>query len=590
MSKILHNMRFMFKYAWSIDKLYLLLRIPITFISSLKPFIMIIYPAKIIDAIMNGENIGTIKIYIIQMTLIQFGTAFFLYLFKKMLTIRYNAFEYKHTLEIGRKVMNVSFPITEDAEVLDLIERIKPIGYIEKSFESIFSFISYLITICGLVWVLSKVDFFVILTIAIVLMINIILNKKLKDYNYKWQKEAAPYRRRNDYLLRLMYGFQYGKEIRVNDMEDYLVDKYNVHSVEYLAKMKKVGEHYFTINNLTSAASVIQLFVVYMSLVGSAISGAITIAEFTKFINAVNSLSSSLVKLSNGLVDIRNNFYYVDDLMRFFSLEEVVFSEKKILNSENVEIEFRNVSFKYPNTTHYALENVSIKIPPKSKVLIVGMNGSGKTTFIKLMLGLYKPNSGQIYVNGININDIDPKEYWRCFACAFQDFRLFSYPIRENIVISQEKNDLKLSNIIDQCDLADVIERLPSKLETPIYKFLDNNGVEFSGGEAQKIAIARAVYKNAKVVILDEPLAALDPISEYNMYCSINKMVNNRTCLFVSHRLSLAKGCDRILVFENGHLKESGTHDELITIKDGRYAEMFNKQSSFYLTKESNNG
>lgn len=590
MKKTLKSMYFMLKYAWSLDKLYLLLRIPITLVSSLRPFILIIYPAKIIDAIMNGSEIGIINRYIIEMALLQLLAGFLSYLFNKLLTIRYNAFEYKHSLAMGRKVMNVSFPITEDAEVLNLIERIKSIGYIEKSFESLFSFVSCFITIVGLMWVLAEVNIFVILTIAIVLVVNIILNRRLKLYNYQWQKEAAPYRRRNDYLLRLMYGFQYGKEIRVNQMESYLTDKYDEHSAEYLAKMKKVGDRYFLINNFTSLAAVAQLLVVYMSLSGSALAGAITIAEFTKFINAVNSLSSSLVKFSNGFVDIRNNFNYVEDLMKFFSLEEDKSdSEKKILNKGDIEIEFCNVSFKYPNTTHYALENVSVKIPPKSKITIVGLNGSGKTTFTKLMLGLYKPTSGHIYVNGVDINEFDSKAYLKRFACAFQDLRMFAYPIRENIVLSQDYDEKKLEETIDQCGLMSVIEKLPLKIETPIFKFLDNAGVEFSGGETQKIEIARAVYKDSDVVILDEPLASLDPVSEYNMYYGIHNMVNDRTCIFVSHRLSLARGCDQILVFDKGHLSESGTHDELVHIKGGKYADMYNKQSSFYVAEESVN-
>ncbi len=587
MKKTWTSLCFMFRYAWSLDKLYLLLRIPIVIVSSLKPFILIIYPARIIDCIMNQAEPGAINRYIVEMALLQLLAGFLLHLFNKLLTNRYNSFEHKHALAMGRKIMNVSYPITEDAETLNLVSRIEKIGYIEKSFESMFSFVSCLITIMGLVWVLAKVNLLIIITIAVVLVINIVLNRKLKMQNYQWQKDAAPYRRRNSYLLRLMYGFQYGKEVRVNEMEPYLTGKYQAFSDEYLAKMKKVGDKFFVIKNLTSLAGTIQLLVVYISLAGSALAQTITIAEFTKFISAINSLSSSLIKLSNGFVDIRNNFNFVEDLMEFFSLEEdVLKSKKQELSGKALTIEFQNVSFKYPNTNHYALENISVTISPKSKVTIVGLNGSGKTTFIKLMLGLYKPTSGKIYVNGVDTSELDSKEYLRHFSCAFQDFRMFSYPIRENIILMQEYDEKALEKIINQCELKDVIEKLPLKLETPIFKFLDDAGVEFSGGETQKIAIARAVYKKSSVVILDEPLASLDPVSEYNMYYGIDKMVNDRTCIFVSHRLSLARSCDNILVFDHGHVVESGTHDELMKIPGGKYADMYEKQSSFYLNEE----
>lgn len=588
MKKNISNIQYILKYAWSIDKLYLLLRIPIMLVSSIKPFILIMYPAKIIELIMDGTKLNYLIPLIIEMTMFQLISELLLFFLNKILTIRYNRFEYKHSLTLGKKIMSVSFPITEDTEVLNLVERIKGIGYIEKSFEALFSVFSLVITIIGLVWVLSVVNVFVMLTITIVLIINILLNRKSKMYNYQWQKEAAPYRRRNEYLLRLMYGFQYGKEVRINEMESYLSEKYEKHSSEYLLKLRKIGNKFFLINNLTSFAANVQLLVVYISLTISTLDGAISIAEFTKLINAINALSTSLVNFTNGFVEIKNNFNYVEDLRSFYTLEEKKYKNKKI-GSQPITIEFDNVSFKYPNTSHYALKNISVTIKEKSKTTIVGLNGSGKTTFIKLMLGLYKPTSGHIYINGVNIEEFDLKEYWKHFSCAFQDFRIFAYSIKENVILKQEYKENKFNNILVQCGLDDVIEKLPLKINTPIYKFLDDTGVEFSGGENQKIAIARAIYKESDIVILDEPLAALDPISEYNMYYGIHRMVNERTCIFVSHRLSLARGCDQILVFDNGQLIENGTHDELMHLKEGKYAEMYKKQSSFYLTEGRDN-
>lgn len=584
MKKTLLNMNFMLRYAWSKDKMYLLIRIPIAIISSLQPFIMIIYPARIIEAIMNSNSYERVYEYILTMVSLYFVSGILLLFLNKRLTVHYNAFEAVHAKVIGEKVMHISFPLTEDSEVLNLLERIKTIGYIEKSFEALFSFASRFITIAGLIWVLSNVGVYILITIVAVLLINIFLNRKLKHYNYQWEKEAAPYRRRNSYLLRIMYGFQYGKEIRLNDMEPYIVKKYDNHSREYLNKMKRVGDKYFSLNTLITIASTIQLLVVHISLTGNAIKGVITIAELTKFISAINSLTTSLIGFTNGFLEIRNNFNYVEDLISFFSLEEEKSkSRKELICRQNVEIEFRNVSFIYPNTTHYALENINVKISPKSKITIVGLNGSGKTTFIKLLLGLYKPTAGNIYINGIDINNYDETEYLRHFSCAFQDFRMFAYPIRENIVISQKYNESKLMSVINECGIKTVIDKLPLKADTPIYKFLDDTGVEFSGGETQKMAIARAIYKDSEVVILDEPLSSLDPLSEYNMYYNLYNLLRNRTCIFVSHRLSLARGADQIMVFDSGHLIESGTHDELMQNKKSRYAEMYNKQSSFYI-------
>lgn len=580
------DIKFVFQYVWSIDKWYLLLRLPIVVVSSLKPFILIVFPAQILDSIMNGDHTKNIVTTIVVMVLLQLLSEILLHLFNQMLTQRYNYFEYKHATTMGRKIMNVSFHLTEDSEILNNVEHIKRIGYIEKALGTLFSFVSSFITISGLVWVLSEVNVFIIITMIIVIVVNLLLNRKSKQYNYQWQKEAAPYRRRNEYLLRLMYGFQYGKEVRINNMEPYLTSKYEQHSGEYLSELHKITNKFLVINSSTSLMRSIQLLVVYVSLTTSALLGAITIAEFTKFVNAINTLTSSLMSVSDGFVEMKNNFNYIEELRSFFSLPSYDNQiESKRIEDRHITIEFRNVSFKYPNTNHFALENVSVVIPAKSKITIVGLNGSGKTTFIKLMLGLYKPSSGSIYINGVNVNEMNLKDYWKFFSCAFQDFRVFSYPIKENVVLTQVYDEKQLNNIIEQCGLFEAIDALPLKMNTPIYKFLDDAGVEFSGGETQKIAIARAIYKDSSVIILDEPLASLDPLAEYNMYYNIHKMVQDRTCIFVSHRLTLAKGCDKILVFDKGHLIESGTHDELMK-KNAKYAEMYIKQSSFYLKKE----
>lgn len=501
-----------------------------------------------------------------------------------LLTNRYNVFEYRHAVVLGRKIMSLSYPETENAQTLNLVEKIRKIGYIENSFNSVFSLISNVITIIGLTWILSSLNIVIFLTIIASVLLNIAFNNKLKKYNYKWNEEAAPFRRRNEYITRLMYGFQYGKEVRVNGLDDYLIEKYNDHSQEYLHMLKGVTAKFFKINSATSAVGAIQLAIVYCSLAWRVIIGNISIAMFTKYISAINSLTAGLMGISNGFVDIKNNFKYVDDFMKFMDLEVEEKGKAYILPvSENqIQIEFKHVSFRYPNATRNALENIDVVIKPNSKVAIVGLNGSGKTTFVKLLLGLYRPTSGTILVNGVDISQLNFKEYISHFACAFQDFRLFSYPLWENIVLMQGYDEEIWKSTISKCGLEKVIDSLPLKEQTPIYKFLNDNGVEFSGGEGQKVAIARALYKHSQCVILDEPLASLDPLAEYEMYKSLSEMIENKTSIFISHRLSLTQSCDNILVFDNGRVVEKGTHAELTQISGGLYADMYGKQAEFY--------
>lgn len=591
MKKFFADIKYIFVYTWKIDKLYLLLRLPSVLLESLTPFINVIFPALIVEDITIYLDYGRVCCHAAYMAILLAVSHIFMNILNMLITNRYNLFEYKHAITLGKKIMSVTFPETENPKTLDLVERIKRIGYIEETFASIFSFLSSLVTITGLLWILSNVNTLIIITIFFAVALNVCFSSKSKKYNYEWQKETAPLQRRNEYLLRLMYGFQYGKEVRVNSLEDYLTEKYNRHSEEYMGALKKVTIKFLKMNTGTSMVNVMQQTIVYLSLAHAVLAGTLTIASFTKYISAINSLTSTLLRISNAFVELRNNFNYVDNLRKFLELETEEEKESKVpVPSGKFIIEFKNVSFQYPNTDRYALEDVNVSITPGSQIAVVGLNGSGKTTFVKLMLGLYKPTKGMIFVNGVDINRLDFKEYIKNFACAFQDFRMFSYPVRENIVFVQDYDEEKLDDVVKKCGIYDAINKLPKKLDTPIFKFLDDAGVEFSGGEGQKIAIARAIYKNADVVILDEPLASLDPIAEYEMYKSLCGMTNGRTCIFISHRLSLAQKSDQILVFNQGRIAEYGTHSELVSRKGGLYAKMYQKQAAFYQEESGKNG
>lgn len=588
--KFFADIKYIFIYTWKIDKLYLLLRLPSALLESLMPFINVIFPALIVEDLTIYMDYGRVIRHAAYMAVLLIVSHTLKNILQMLITNRYNLFEYKHAITLGRKIMSVTFPETENPETLNLVERIRRIGYIERTFESVFSFLSSTVTVIGMLWILSNVNFLIIITIFLAVVLNVYFSSKSKKYNYEWQKETAPFRRRNEYLLRLMYGFQYGKEVRVNGLQEYLTEKYSSHSIEYMGALKKVTYKFLKMNTGTSTVNSVQQTIVYLSLASAVLAKSITIASFTKYISAVNSLTSTLLRISNAFVELRNNFNYVDNLRTFLALETEEEKGNLPVPGGQFLIEFKNVSFRYPNTDRYVLEDINVSIAPGSQVAIVGLNGSGKTTFVKLMLGLYKPTQGMICVNGVDISKLDFKEYIKNFACAFQDYRLFSYPVRENIVFVQDYNEEKLDDVVKKCGIYDAINKLPKKKDTPIFKFLDDSGVEFSGGEGQKIAIARAIYKDAGVVVLDEPLAALDPIAEYEMYRSLSGMTDGRTCIFISHCLSLAQKSDQILVFSQGKIAELGTHAELVGRENGLYAEMYKKQAVFYQEGDDTDG
>lgn len=244
------------------------------------------------------------------------------------------------------------------------------------------------------------------------------------------------------------------------------------------------------------------------------------------------------------------------------------------------ELSFHKVSFKYPGSDNYILKDINLKFEIGEKLALVGLNGAGKTTLVKLLLRLYEPTEGEIKLNGINIEKYDYDEYVQIFSVVFQDFRLFDFPLDENIAVSENVDTDKVKKVIELVGLTELVNNMPDKEGTLLYHE-NGDGVSLSGGEAQKVAIARALYKDAPFVILDEPTAALDPVAEAEIYERFDTLVGGKTTIYISHRMSSCKFCDRIIVISDGTIKEEGTHSSLIQ-KAGLYAEMYNTQAEYY--------
>lgn len=282
--------------------------------------------------------------------------------------------------------------------------------------------------------------------------------------------------------------------------------------------------------------------------------------------------------ISNSIHAIKAKFYAIPDAM--------VKGSKKTINGEHI-IEFLNVSFRYPRSENYVLRNVNLTIRQGEHLSVVGVNGAGKTTFIKLLCRMYDVLEGEIRIDGINIKEYSDDEYRKLFAVVFQDFSLFAFSLKDNIILNEKEDEKKLENTLKMAGLYDDAMKLENKFETTIFKSYDEKGTELSGGQQQKTAICRALYRDSPIVILDEPTAALDPIAEYEIYKRFNDLVGGKTAIYISHRLSSCKFCDRIAVFADDTIKEYGTHDELVNIKDGIYAGMYAAQAEYYIDNAS---
>ena len=341
-------------------------------------------------------------------------------------------------------------------------------------------------------------------------------------------------------------------------------------------------------NAASSAISVLFNGVVYAFVCLKAIGGAFGIGAVTQYIAAITKLSGSVSTLLQTAGDMRNNASFLKLIFAFLDIPNRMYQGSLTVEKRadrDYEIEFRDVSFNYPGSENYALRHVSMKFRIGERLAIVGRNGSGKTTFIKLLCRLYDPTEGEILLNGINIRKYNYKEYLSVFSVVFQDFKLFAYSLGENIATNIEYDVKLATQCLINAGFETRLKELPDGLNTYLYKDFCKQGVDISGGEAQKIALARALYKDAPFIVLDEPTAALDPIAESEVYSNFDKLVGDKTAVYISHRLSSCRFCDDIAVFDNGQVVEHGNHDKLITDKNGKYHELWFAQAQYYAEK-----
>ena len=324
---------------------------------------------------------------------------------------------------------------------------------------------------------------------------------------------------------------------------------------------------------------------IYIFVCLKALGGAFGVGNIAQYVAAVTGLSTGIRGIITLIGELRLNNSFMEDAFKYLDYPNNMYQgtipvEKR--NDREYEIEFRNVSFKYPGTEIYALRNVNLKFRIGQRLAVVGMNGSGKTTFIKLMCRLYDPTEGQILMNGIDIRKYDYKEYLSVFSIVFQDFKIFSFTLGQNVAASMEYDKKRVEKCLAEAGFSDRLASLPHGVDTYMYRDFEKDGVQISGGEAQKIALARALYKDAPFIILDEPTAALDPIAEYEIYSKFNEIVEDKTAIYISHRLSSCRFCDNIAVFDQGHIVQMGTHEELVADTSGKYYELWNAQAQYY--------
>ena len=500
-------------------------------------------------------------------------------------------------LEKNLITMTMPFIYTEDPNMLDCNQKAsQAVGGNQQGVEGmmhiILNFSGSLGAVIAGLSIISTINFkIVILMIAIALanfFISNLANKWCKKH--VWD-ELAPWWRKRWYMDIALGDFSYAKDIRMFGLKNYLTHKFQEINKIRFNYQKKNNRVWLLVSIASSFFWVISQVLIYIYLIRCIFAKTITIGNFTLYLSATATFFECVMSLLNSITNFLNNSRYVDDFRSFYEMPELrqnLPDQKtnlpKLQPQSQYEFEFQNVSFKYPRAERFALQNVSIKIKAGERLAVVGLNGAGKSTFIKLLLRLYQPTEGKILLNGTDIQTYDLNSYFKIFAPVFQEVNLFAMSFAENVSMKSLENtdkDLAHQSVV-QSGLEEKLDSLEKGLDTQLLKVIYDDGIDLSGGQKQKLALARALYKNSPVVVLDEPTAALDAIAESKLYSDFDKLIGGKTSIYISHRLSSTQFCNNVAMFKDGKLIEYGTHESLLK-QNGEYANMFKIQAQYYV-------
>lgn len=582
-----------FGEAWSISKIYFIYMIVNILIKGFLPLVNIMIPKLIINELTDEQEWFNLIRYVLEIV----GINFFANTVMNILENRMQHFEQgfsNHLKEkLGNQSMNIDYNFIENHSDMQNFERAKCgmfwySGGLTNVSRAISIILSNIITIICIINVIISTRQIYILIVGFVVGFFAFSEKMNSKYDLTFFREMIKFNREFRYYTGIIKNFQFGKEIRLFSAQNLIMsrlDKYRKYSDEIFknrAKQKSITALWLSFVYLVFQISM------YISICIQIVSDKITIGDFSllssaynNFLDKCNEIMSQYFGLVRSL-DLINDYY---NYFEWYKIEEDVKEDSKYVQINDFKdyiIEFQNVSFAYPGTEKTVLKNVNLRIQPNQKISIVGRNGAGKTTFIKLLIGLYRPTEGKILINGINAEEISRKDRFHIFGVVFQDYQHYPISIYDNVMLNQEVDETKFWDIMEKIDLNEFVKKLPEGKDTLLYKQFSERGVELSGGQAQKLAIARALYKNAKILILDEPTSALDPQTEFEINQKIHQVESVKNVIFISHRLSSCRICDRTIVFHKGEIVQDGHHNELIEDKNGIYYKLFQSQSQYY--------
>lgn len=500
---------------------------------------------------------------------------------------------YKIILERSIQTLELDYELLEEPTGQEALERATRyngewngiVGLANRGLRTI----QYLIQILIGSAIILTINIWLVVCIISLAVFKIFLENRRQTKVKKINDEAIPQWRRVNYVNNISTNLSIGKDLRVYNMDKFIEDERNSVFKSILKNIRKRITYNTTVDIIIHILAAIDSIILYGFLLYEVLNNGMLISTFTFMLASISNVTSSLTYFAK---EYSHTYRCSLESIDYLVIMGDKYKRKTYINNlpdEEFSIEFKNVYYQYAGQVGYALEDVSFKIKKGEKIALVGYNGAGKTTLTKLICGLYHPTKGQILVNGIDIETLKRDELAKAISPVFQETLIYAYDVKSNVSMAYGTS-IDYERVIKSTKIVGVdekIESLKDKYETMLTRDLEDDGIELSGGESQKLAIARAIYKNAPLYILDEPTSALDPLAEAKIYQNFNEVVGGNSVIYISHRLSSTKFCDKVIVLDNGKIKETGTHYELIK-EDTLYKKLFDMQAEYYKGEQNN--
>lgn len=585
------NLKYMISTAWKVQRMFLMYLLILIFTSVALGIVEIYTIPQIVEKVISEKSFESII-----KTILFFGGLSLVFdtIYSYYISIIAPAKIEIRTVNLKRvvtKYLSMSYPLILDKDVLSLKTKAMTSMYsnnvgIELIWDQSVSFISKFTLVAFYIFILAKLPIFLLIFTISTTILSFYLSKNLKEWRYKNRKEEGEHQNKLQYVFTTSLNHKNAKDIRMFGLTQWLSQIYENALQLYRDFEQRAAIRIFFADFVELLLNLLRNTLVYYYLISMVLNNKLDTSLFLLYFATQSKLTSDMQMLLREIFNIYKSNLEISTIREFIEYPEIYKfedGEKLDVNNSDINLELRNVSYKYPLSDEYILEDINLKVRIGEKIAVVGLNGAGKTTLIKLICGLLDPTDGEVLINGKNIKIYNRKDYYKIFSAVFQENSLFAGTLALNIANDIDYYDKgKMEKVIELSGLRSKVDKLANGVDTNIVKDVYEDAPEFSGGEMQKILLARAIYRNSPILILDEPTAALDPIAEREIYTKYNELSRNTLSFFISHRLASTKFCDYIILIQNKKIYEKGTHDGLMQL-GGSYKKLFDTQSRYYM-------